>query len=77
MGQGVALLTVYSLGLGIPFLLVGLAFAPVSQALRRANRYLGIVSVVSGALLALMGILVFTGSLAALAQYGGFFDLGL
>ena len=77
VGQGVALLTVYSLGLGIPFLLVGLAFAPVSKALRRANRYLGIVSVVSGALLALMGILVFTGSLAALAQYGSFFNLEL
>jgi cytochrome c-type biogenesis protein len=77
VGQGILLLTVYSLGLGIPFLLVGLAFAPVSKALRRANRYLGIIAAVSGALLALMGILILTGSLGILAQYGSFFNLEL
>ena len=77
VGQGVLLLTVYSLGLGIPFLLVGLAFAPVSKALRKANRYLGIIAAVSGALLVLMGILIFTGSLGFLAQYGNFFNLEL
>jgi len=77
VGQGVLLLTTYSLGLGIPFLLVGLAFAPVSKALRKANRYLGIIAVVSGALLVLMGILIFTGSLGFLAQYGSFFNLEL
>jgi len=77
VGQGILLLTVYSLGLGIPFLLVGLAFAPLSKALRKANRYLGVISIVSGALLALMGILIFTGSLGFLAQYGDFFNLEL
>jgi cytochrome c-type biogenesis protein len=77
VGHGILLLTVYSLGLGIPFLLVGLAFAPVSKALHKANRYLGIIAAVSGVLLALMGILIFTGSLGFLAQYGNFFNLGL
>jgi cytochrome c-type biogenesis protein len=77
VGQGILLLTVYSLGLGLPFLLVGLAFAPLSTALRRANRYLGVVSIVSGVLLALMGILIFTDSLGFLAQYGNFFTLEL
>jgi cytochrome c biogenesis protein CcdA len=77
VGQGILLLAVYSLGLGIPFLLVGLAFAPFSKALRKANRYLGIISVVSGALLVLMGILIFTGSLGVLAQYGAFINLEL
>ena len=77
VGQGILLLTVYSLGLGIPFLLVGLAFAPVSKALRRANRYLGVISLISGALLVLMGILIFTGSLGFLAQYGNFLNLEL
>jgi cytochrome c biogenesis protein CcdA len=77
VGHGVLLLTIYSLGLGIPFLLVGLAFAPFSKALRKANRYMGIISVVSGALLVLMGILIFTGSLGFLAQYGNLFNLEL
>jgi cytochrome c-type biogenesis protein len=76
VGQGILLLTAYSLGLGIPFLLVGLAFGPLSQWLRRMNRYLGVVSILSGLLLALMGILIFDGSLGFLSQYGAFFGFG-
>jgi cytochrome c-type biogenesis protein len=77
VGQGILLLVAYSLGLGIPFLVVGLLFGPMSRWLRRLNRYLGIVSTVSGGLLVLMGILIFTGSLGFLSQYGSFVDLGM
>jgi cytochrome c-type biogenesis protein len=77
VGQGILLLTVYTLGLGIPFLLVGLAFGPLSRWLRRMNRYLGAVSVISGVLLVLMGIFLFTDSLTFLSQYGSFFDFEL
>ena len=77
VGQGVLLLVAYTLGLGIPFLLVGLAFGPISRWLRRASRYLGLVSIISGVLLVLMGILIFTDSLTFLSQYGGFLDLEL
>jgi cytochrome c-type biogenesis protein len=77
VGQGILLLVAYTLGLGIPFLLVGLAFGPLSRWLRRMNRYLGALSVVSGVLLVVMGVLVFTDSLTFLAQYGSFFELEL
>lgn len=77
VGEGILLLTFYTLGLGIPFLLVGLAFGPLSRWLRRMNRYLGAVSVVSGVLLVLMGIFIFTDSLAFLARYGSFFNFEL
>jgi cytochrome c-type biogenesis protein len=77
VGQGILLLTSYSLGLGIPFLLVGLAFGPLSGVLRKANRYLNLISIISGVLLALMGILIFTDSLSFLSQYSSFFELGL
>jgi cytochrome c-type biogenesis protein len=77
VGQGMLLLAVYTLGLGIPFLLVGLAFGPLSHWLRKVNRHLGVISIVSGVLLVLMGVLVFTGSLAFLARYGNFVELGL
>jgi len=77
VGQGILLLTAYTLGLGIPFLLVGLAFGPLSKWLRSMNRYLGIVSIVSGVLLVLMGILIFTDSLSFLAQYGNFVEIEL
>ena len=77
VAQGTLLLVAYSLGLGIPFLLVGLLLGPMSRWLRKANRYLGIVSAVSGGLLVLMGILIFTGSLGFLSQYGSFVDFGM
>jgi cytochrome c-type biogenesis protein len=77
VGQGVLLLTAYTLGLGIPFLLVGLAFGPVSKWLRKMNRYVGVISILSGVVLALMGILIFTDSLSFLAGYGSFVDLEL
>jgi cytochrome c biogenesis protein CcdA len=77
VGQGVLLLTAYTLGLGIPFLLLGLAFAPLSNWLRKMNRYMAVVSVISGVLLVLAGILIFTDSLAFLSQYSDFFDIGL
>ena len=77
VGQGVVLLVAYTLGLGIPFLLVGLAFGPLSRWLRRMNHYLGIVAIVSGVLLVLMGLFIFTDSLTFLSQYGNFIELEL
>jgi len=77
VGQGAMLLTAYTLGLGIPFLLVGLVFGPLSRWLRRMNRYLGIVAIVSGVLLVLMGLFIFTDSLFFLSRYGNFIELEL
>lgn len=73
-GRGAALLAAYSLGLGIPFLAVGLAFNALSGLLRRANRYLNIVSIISGVFLILVGVAIFTDSLRYLAQFGSFLE---
>lgn len=75
VGQGILLLATYSLGLGIPFLVVGLAFGPLSKSLRKMNQYSGVISIVSGLLLVLMGILIFANSLTFLAQYGNFIEI--
>jgi cytochrome c-type biogenesis protein len=77
VGQGILLLGVYSLGLGLPFLLVGMAFGTLAGWLRRMNRYVGIVAIISGVLLVLMGIFIYTDSLAFLARYGNLFDVEL
>jgi cytochrome c-type biogenesis protein len=77
VGQGVLLLISYSLGLGIPFIVLALAFGPVAKWLRRANRYLPVLSGLSGALLVLMGILIFTDSLSFLARYGNLIGVEL
>ncbi len=59
--RGALLLAVYSLGLGLPFLLAGLALQAASASLRRLNRYLNVVSIVGGGLLIAMGLLLVTG----------------
>jgi cytochrome c-type biogenesis protein len=57
-GQGALLLLVYSIGLGVPFLLTGAAFSTMTGWLRRLNRYLGIVSKITGVFLIFIGALL-------------------
>ncbi len=67
--NGGLLLFVYSLGLGVPFLCVALLFGKASGALRRINRYYGVISIVSGLFLIGIGVLLLTDTLSRLAQY--------
>ncbi len=60
---GAVLLLAYSLGLGVPFLLAGLFFARAMGALSWAKRHFTAIKVVSGAMLALYGVLLITGQL--------------
>ena len=64
--QGAALLGVYSLGLGIPFLIIGAAFDAVLPLLRRLQRYSRVIYIISGILLIVLGILTVTGRLILL-----------
>ncbi|MGQ9682588.1 MAG: cytochrome c biogenesis CcdA family protein [Anaerolineae bacterium] len=63
VARGAFLLAVYSLGLGLPFLLAGVALQAVSASLRRFGRFMRVTSIVGGALLMLMGVLLLTGHL--------------
>lgn len=69
VGQGAALLFVYSLGLGIPFLLTGLALNRMSGLLRRLNRRQNVISIFSGLFLIGMGVLVYTNFLSIMSGY--------
>jgi cytochrome c-type biogenesis protein len=64
--QAVFFLSVYSMGLGIPFLVVALLLTMATGGLRQLNRHLHIVSVVSGAFLILVGLLLLTGTFQSL-----------
>jgi peroxiredoxin len=64
------LLTAYSFGLGIPFLLTALALDQAQGLFRRLQRNMRIIEAVSGAFLILIGVLVFSGQLERLAQEG-------
>ncbi len=72
VGVGAALLGTYSLGLGVPFLLVGLAFGAATAALRRIMPYMTVVKAVNTALLLFMAALILSGRLQTLADFGGF-----
>lgn len=67
--KGVYLLLVYSLGLGIPFVLAALAFRPFMSFMHRFRRYLGVVEKAMGVLLILTGIAFITGDLNAFGQW--------
>jgi cytochrome c-type biogenesis protein len=59
--RGGGLLAVYSLGLGIPFLIAGLAFSRATTAFDAIKRHYAAIIAVGGAILIAMGILILTG----------------
>ncbi len=61
--RGASLLAVYSLGLGVPFLIIGVAFDSFAPLLKRIRRYSTAVSIVGGVLLIVVGILIMTNRL--------------
>ncbi|MFC1968572.1 cytochrome c biogenesis CcdA family protein [Chloroflexota bacterium] len=68
--QGAYLLAVYSLGLGLPFLIIGAAFGSILPLLRRINRYSHIIHIVSSLLLITIGILILTDNLGWISSLG-------
>ncbi|MGH7542362.1 MAG: cytochrome c biogenesis CcdA family protein [Gemmatimonadota bacterium] len=67
--QGVAMLAVYSAGLGLPFFVAALGFNAFLAGFRRARRWVRPIEIASGIVLVAVGILVFTNSFAILAAY--------
>lgn len=51
IGKGIILLTFYSLGLAIPFLLTALAIESLSPKIKQLGKHLRIISLVSGVLM--------------------------
>jgi cytochrome c-type biogenesis protein len=67
--KGVLLLLLYSLGLGIPFLLLGLGLNQVSSILQKLRPHLGKIEIVTGILMVIVGIMVFFNILLYLNSY--------
>jgi cytochrome c-type biogenesis protein len=66
VGHGGVLLAFYSLGLAVPFLLCAIAFDRASIAFRWLRDHYLWVTAISGVILIVMGILVFTGEITRL-----------
>jgi cytochrome c-type biogenesis protein len=74
--QGASLLAIYSIGLGIPFLITGAAFSSMTGFLRKLNRYANVIGIISGIFLLSVAALLWTDSLAMLTtQFSGLNEL--
>jgi cytochrome c-type biogenesis protein len=66
---GVKLLSVYSLGLGIPFLLSSLALNTFLSHSRKLQRHMNVIMVISGMLLIVFGIMLLTNMVTRLIGF--------
>jgi cytochrome c-type biogenesis protein len=65
--KGASLLAVYSLGLGIPFVLAALLAEPFAAFLSRFRGHMQKVEMAMGALLVLTGVMFLTGSISTMS----------
>lgn len=63
------LLLAYSLGLGIPFVLMGVFFSRATKVIRAMSKHLKYYNLILGGFIILLGILVFTNQLAYIANF--------
>jgi len=69
IGEGVGLLSVYSLGLGVPFLLSGLLFHQFLVAFNRFRKYIRVVEIGTGVMLMAVGIMFMFNLMGHLTMY--------
>ncbi len=72
VAQGVILLLLYSLGLGIPFLLSSLALHQFLSLFNRFKRFIRLFEIITGVFLMLIGILLFSNWLSRLSGYASY-----
>jgi cytochrome c-type biogenesis protein len=66
--HGMLLLLVYSLGLGIPFLVTSLAVNQFFSALKRVRRYYHAIELVAGGLMVVIGVLIMTNRFSVITR---------
>ena len=75
VGEGGFLLAFYSLGLAVPFLLSAVAFTSFTRIFRFFRDHYGVITLVGGAVLVAMGVLLYTNELTELNAW--LTDLGV
>ncbi|MBP1930870.1 cytochrome c biogenesis CcdA family protein [Ammoniphilus resinae] len=69
MYSGLFMLMVYSLGLGIPFLIISWLITYSLTVVRKVNKFLPKLSLINGWILIFMGLLLFTGQLQKISAW--------
>ncbi|WP_459837678.1 cytochrome c biogenesis CcdA family protein [Halanaerobaculum tunisiense] len=66
---GILLLTAYSLGLGVPFIVTAIFIKQFTKFSDRINQYLPVISKVSGVIMIVFGVLLYLNKIQQLSQY--------
>ena len=69
VGEGILLLAVYSLGLGVPFLLSGLLFHQFLAAFKRFRKHIRVVEIGTGVMLMAVGIMLIFNMLGEITMF--------
>ena len=69
VNQGILLLSVYSLGLGIPFLLTAFGVNQFFRLFNRIKRHLGLLEKITGGIMVILGLLIFFDKLILIPGY--------
>ncbi len=77
LGFGATMLTAYSAGLAIPFLIAALGIGWVTGLLRKHGKTMRYVEIAMGVILVIVGLMLIFGVFNLLANYGLFVDFGL
>jgi cytochrome c-type biogenesis protein len=77
LAQGVSLLSFYSLGMGIPFLLAAVGVGWVTQILKRYSKAIQVIEILMGVILIVVGVMLFLGIYQQLATFDALIDFGI
>ena len=77
LAQGVILLSFYSLGMGIPFLLAAIGIGWVTHILKRYNKVIKVIEILMGVILIAVGVMLFLGIYQQLATFEVLIDFGI
>ncbi len=69
VSQGIGLLTLYSAGLALPFILLSIGIHYMLRFVRRAAKAIRYINIIAGALLIVTGLLLMTDSLGMLSYF--------
>ena len=69
VNQGVFLLLIYSLGLGVPFLVTAIGINQFWRFFNRIKKYMRFLEVSSGAVMVILGFMIFTNKLVLIPAY--------
>jgi cytochrome c-type biogenesis protein len=75
--RGAGLLSAYSAGLAIPFLIAALGIGWVTVALKKYKKAFHYIEIGMGVILIIIGAMLFLGTFQQLARFGSFINLGL